>query len=466
VTLRLLGLAEANAVMTALGFGLLPLLRFRPRPLLAERLALAYAVGLAATGVIAANLAVVHVPADWWTLAPLAAAVLVLARWRRPAATAAPVAPPRLDAVTLAALVALAAFLAKAAALLAVKPLLEFDGWAIWATRARALYELGAPMGPVFTDPVYPALQHPLLLPALEALDGHFMGTFDGTAIHLQLLGFALALTGGAWTLLRPLVAPPLLAVTLLAIVVAPAFFDQLATNYADVPLAVFVALGVACLGAWLRSNERELLVAAALFLGAAALTKNEGELFALAAYAAAAFVCGRSRLRALAVAAAATAAVDLPWRIWIAAHHVGIAEYSLTDLFDLGYLREHSDRVRPAAHELLAQILRTPAWSFLVPLALVGLAGALALGAPRAGAFAAAWLLLAYAGLLAIYWISTNPVTSNLYNSSNRTVDSIVVAAALLAPVLLAPGSAAERPEERSAREREQCGEPVRDAP
>jgi hypothetical protein len=160
------------------------------------------------------------------------------------------------------------------------------------------------------------------------------------------------------------------------------------------------------------------------------------------------------------------TVALDAPWRIWIAAHRVKIAEYSFGDLLDHDYLREHSDRVGPAAHELAVQILRTQAWSYLVPLALVGIVGALALGARRAGAFAAGWLVLAYSGLLVVYWISTNPVTSNLYNSSNRTVDSLVVAGALLAPVLLAPASAAERAEERGAGEREESGEAVRRTP
>lgn len=466
MNVRLVGILEANALMVVFGLGLSPLLGFRPRALLVERLALAYAVGFTATGILAAELAAVRVPTDWWMLAALAAVTLLLARRRRGGATATPVAPARLDALTIVALIAVGAVLAKTATLLAVKPLLEFDGWAIWATRARALYEFGGATGAVFTDATYPALQHPLLLPGLEALDGRFMGAFDGTLIHLQLLGFAVALAGGAWALLRPVVAPPLLAATLLAIVLAPAFSDQLATNYADIPLAAFVALGVACLAAWLRTDERELLVGAALFLSAAALTKNEGEFFALAAYVAGACVCGRGRLRPLAVAAAVTVALDAPWRIWIAAHHVNVAEYSLGDLVDYGYLREHSDRVGPAAHELAGQILRTQAWSYLVPLALVGIVGALALGGHRAGVFAAAWLVLAYSGLLVVYWISTNPVTSNLYNSSNRTVDSLVVAGALLAPVLLAPASAAERAEERGAGEREQGGEAVRGAP
>jgi len=41
---------------------------------------------------------------------------------------------------------------------------------------------------------------------------------------------------------------------------------------------------------------------------------------------------------------------------------------------------------------------------------------------------------------MVVIYWISTNPVTNNLYNSSNRTVDAIVVGAAAAVPALLAP--------------------------
>ena len=49
----------------------------------------------------------------------------------------------------------------------------------------------------------------------------------------------------------------------------------------------------------------------------------------------------------------------------------------------------------------------------------------------------------IALAGLLAIYWISTNPVSNHLYNSSYRTVDALVIGGALLIPVLLRAGSA-----------------------
>jgi hypothetical protein len=451
-----LGILEANALMLLLGCFLLPLLGFRSRPLV-DRLLLAYAVGLATGGVLAATLALVFIPLD----APVLFVAVVCAfaawwRWGRHERSSATV--PALDAVSALVLAVPVLLLARAVALFAVRPLHEFDGWVIWATRARALYEFSGPAAPVFTDPTYPALQHPLLLPALEATDAHFMGAWDGTVMHLQLLGFAIAFVGGTWALLRPYVWQPLLAGVLAAVVAAPAVLDQLATNYADVPLALFVALGVAPIALWMTYGERELLVASALFLGAAALTKNEGELFAVCALAAAAATGGRRRLRPIAITAAAVAAIDAPWRIWIATHHVKISEYSISNAFDPGFLRARWSRVGPSAHELLTQIVRVQAWGYLVALALVGVAGAFVVRAPRRGAFVSLWLLLSFAGMVVIYWISTNPVTNNLYNSSNRTVDAIVVGAAAAVPALLAPveamGSSRGRVERREPEE------------
>ncbi len=331
-----------------------------------------------------------------------------------------------------------AAFAVPFARLLTVKPLTDFDAWAIWVMRARALYDFGHPIAPVFTTAPYAALQHPLFLPALDALDFRAMGQFDPTLVHLQMLGFGIAFVGGGWTLLREHASPLMLAATLLAVVTAPTFVIQLQTNYADVPLAVFVAVGTAALALWLRRDAPGLLPAATLFLSAAVLMKNEGEMFALAAFIAAALVAQRSQRRSLGLAALVVVAVDLPWRIWIWAHNVKIAEYSIGNLFSPSYLYDHRDRVGPSARELWSQFSRLEAWSYLVPLIVLGLAGALALRRVRPVLFGVVWLLLSFAGLLAIYWISTNPISSHLFNSSDRTVDSMVIGGALLVPVLL----------------------------
>jgi hypothetical protein len=224
----------------------------------------------------------------------------------------------------------------------------------------------------------------------------------------------------------------------LLAILTAPTFFNQLPTNFADVPLAVLVALGLAALAAWLDSGEAGLLPAAVLFLGAASLTKNEGELFVLAAFVAAAVVAHRPQLRPLGWAALTVAAISLPWRVWIWFHHVKIAVYSLSNLADPGYLRAHSSRVRPSVEELLAQIRSTSSWSYLALLILAGLVAAVVLGRRRLALFGALWLFLSFNGLVAIYWISTTPLTNHLFNTADRTIDSLLIGGALLVPVLV----------------------------
>ncbi len=439
MTSHVVALLVANALMLLLGCGLLPFLRLaRSRRELLTRAPLGYAVGLAATGILAAELAVIHVPLGRVLLPLFAVASLGLGLWR--AGPSPPLRRPDVrDLAPLAVLGCTLLLFVPAARLYAVKPLTESDGWWIWGVRARALYDFGHPVAPVFTDPLYAALQHPLLLPAIEAVDFRFMGAFDGTTVHLQLLAFAVGFVGGAWTLLRATSRPLLLASTLLALVCVPTFFHQLETNYADVPLAMFTALGIAALATWLRTGGEGLLPAAALFLAAAALTKNEGETFALAALVAALCVSRRAQVKPLVLTGAAILVADLPWRIWLEVNHVKIAEYSLSNLFSPSYLSDHSDRVRPIASELWTQIWSVGSWSYLVRLILFAFVAALVLRRFRLALFGIGWLLLSFAGLIAIYWISTNSLTSHLANSSDRTIDSLVLAGGLLVPVLLA---------------------------
>ena len=438
MTTRVLELLLANVLMLVLGCGLLPFLRLaRTRRELLTRAPLGYAVGLAATGILGADLAVAYVSLGRVLLPVLAAVSLFLGLRSVPGGGR----PRRLSISGLPALAVLAATLFVAVPmvrLLAVKPLAERDGWEIWAARARALYEFGHPAAPVFTDPIYPALQHPLLLPGLEAIDFRFMGAFDGTLVHLQLFGLAVGFVGGAWTLFRGTTRPILLAATLLALVATPTFVNQLQTNYADIPLAMFIALGVAALASWLRTGAEGMLPAAALFLAAGALTKNEGEMFALTAILAGLAVARGGQHRPLLLAAGAVFLADLPWRIWIEVEQVKTSDYSLSNLFDPRYLADHADRVGPSAHELLRQIWTLGSWSYLVVLALVALVGAAILGRFRLAGFAAGWLVLSFAGLTAIYWISIHTLSGNLYNSSDRTIDSLVLTAGLLAPILL----------------------------
>jgi hypothetical protein len=440
VTLRIVAICAANALMLAVGAGLLPYLRLATtwRDVV-RRLPLAYAVGMAATGIAAAELALVGIPVGWIVLTCLAAVSLFAGRHRLEAGGPALRARPRLRTLpALAVLIVICVFLGNAARLFTVAPLVDLDGWAIWATRARALYDFGHPVAPVFTSSAYSGLQYPLFLPELEAIDFRFMTAFDGTLLHLQLLGLAIAFVGGAWTLLRPHAPSLVLAVALLAIVTAPAFFGQLQTASADVPLAMLISLGVAALAAWVRTPAAGLLPAATLFLAAGALTKNEGEVFALSAFVAAFAVVGSGRRGQVVRAALVSAALAVPWHIWLAAHHVTGTSFDLSRLLDPGYLVGHWHRVGTAVNELMSHIWTESAWSRLPVVICAGLVSAVVLRRFQAAAFASAWLSLSFAGLLLVYWTSPFPLGSDLYNSADRTIDTLLIGGVLLVPVLV----------------------------
>jgi hypothetical protein len=435
MTGNILLLCLANALMLAVGIGLLPVLGLaQSRRDVLARLPLAYAVGLAATGIVAANLALVDVAVGRVGLPLLAAGSLALGLPRlergRPR--------PGWRRWQLVLLLPTAVYLANAARLFAVKPLLENDSWALWGTRARALYEFGHPVAPVFTEGWYPALQYPLFLPALEAIDFRFFGAVDGTTIHLQELGLAAAFVAAAWTLLLRHSESVVLAAALLAIVTAPMFFRQLQANHADIPVAMLLALGVAALAAWLRSGERGLLPAATLFLAAGALTKNEGELFVVAAFVAAFAVARRVQRRPLAYALGATVACVAPWHVWLLAHDVTATTFNLSHLLHPDYLTSHWFRVVSAQHQLFAHIQLASNTSRLSLVAGVGFACALALGSFRLTAFGAAWLVLSFGVLLCVYWASSQPLYPDLNFSADRTIDTLLVGGVLLVPVLI----------------------------
>jgi hypothetical protein len=450
VTASILALVLANVLMLGLGVGLLPLLRLAATPReLVQRLPIAYAAGLAGTGIASAELALVGIPVGIVALPLLMLVVLALGLRRLGRGGAAEPEDTRRRPWALPALALLAVaavFLANAARVLAVKPLLENDGWALWGLRARALYEFGHPTAPVFTDAVYPALQYPLFLPELEAIDAHFMRGFDGTLIHLQLLGLAVAFVGAAWTLLARRAPSLLAAATLLAIVTAPSFFGQLGTNSADVPLAMLIGLGVTALATWLADGGAGLLPVATLFLSAGAMTKNEGELFAGAAYVVALLVARRAQRRPLLVATGVSLALVLPWHLWLLAHGITATTFALSHLLHPHYLTSHWYRVTSAQDQLLDQIWRHASWTLLPFLAVAGAAAAVLLRRYRVAAFGIAWILVSFAGLLCVYWASPLPLHPNLFNSADRTIDTLVIGGALLVPVLLGrPGAGYE---------------------
>jgi hypothetical protein len=441
-------LAVLNLSYVAVGLGLLPLLGIArtPRTLL-RRSGLAYLSGVAVVGIVAAHLALLNVRLALPHVAALAALSLgaALVRLRRNA-DANDVREPRLPFRTEAWIVAGAALLGTAALFVqasrafAVRPLVAWDAWAIWGTKARALFELGGASGPVFTDAAYAPLQHPLLLPALDAIAVRTSGSFDARVVQAQLLLLAIGFVAAVWSLSWPRVPAEVLAPTLFALVAAPAVLAQLSSALADVPLAFFVALGVSALAVWLGSGERWCLACATLFLGAAMLTKPEGTLYAFAAFVAAlaAVPLARRPTREVLIAVAAVAAVAAPWWIFLGARHVPTAGYEAGDLVDPGLLLGRMDRAWPAAEELMRQLVSS-GWGYLPLVIAAALIAAALAERVDLGVFLLTWLAVAFVGLVGVFVVYRQPIDLILTWAAARTVTTLVVTGAAVAPLLAA---------------------------
>jgi hypothetical protein len=443
LTGSLAGLLFANALYLVIGIALLPLVRIaRTRAELTARLGLGYMLGVATTGALSAHLALIGVPVGLVELVVLALLTGVPA-WRlvrrfteqhrdTPASERGWLGGMS-QVAGIAAFVVALVLLAHAERAYSVRPLVEWDGWAIWAMKARALYDFGGVAHGVFTTAPYGPLQHPLLLPAVEATGFRSMGAFDGTLIHVQLALLAFGFAAALWTLLRERVPAALAGATVLAIVAADSTLRQLASNLADIPLAFFVALGVVALARTLLDAESRLLPMAAIMLGAATLTKPEGLLFAAAALIPFVLIV---RTRSSLLTAAAVALILLPWRIFVAAHGLKNPEYSFGDAVNPSYLSDHSDRVRPALTGVWHQVWSS-GWAWLVPFALVAFAAGLLARRWRLAGFAAAWALLSFGGIVLTFWISVVPIELTLKWAAYRTVASLVIGVAALAPLL-----------------------------
>jgi hypothetical protein len=437
--MRVAALLAANALMFAAGVGLLPLLGIaRSWRQLVARSGLAYLCGMLLAAIVAANLALVHVSFGWIGLAALAALSLVVGGVRL-RGTERPVIR-RPSWIALAGGAVLAAMLIEYWRAFVVAPLNRYDAWAIWALKGHALYAFGWADPAVFAGAAYrfANLDYPILLPSLEAIDFRSMEAFDTRVLHLQFLLVLVAAVAALAALLHDRVPALLLWPSLIAITLAPAVFDQLLTAYADVPLALVFAVGVAAAGRWLVTDERWSLAVATLCFGGALLTKNEGTLFVVTVFVALLLVAAR-RWHALAVAAAVDVALLLPWKLYVRVHDIHDINYSLLDSFDVDHVSGRIG-VGPIAFRTLGSQMTDPRqWGLLLPLFAVVIVAALVLGLRPLPLFALVWPLLSWLGLSWIYVVTHFEYSSYLDSTKQRVVASIVLGAAALTPLLAA---------------------------
>jgi hypothetical protein len=281
---------------------------------------------------------------------------------------------------------------------------------------------------------------YPLLVPVFESIQFRAMGTIDTRAIHLQ---FWLLLVAFVWAILYLGFRRGTLSVWLpivSAVSIAPAVQEQMLTAYADIPMALLLALGVLLLGEWLATRDGRMLILAVVFLAGCANTKNEGLMAAVVALVVAAIllVIGhrRSDLRAFGIGAAAFVAAILPWRAWISVHEIQ-GDISILNGLDPSYLAGRADRLWPSVTALYMQLIDQTSWLYVIPF---GTALALVcLLSRRQRAIATFYLtvgVIAFTALIWVYWISpTEPLGVFLATSTYRVV--AVLAAIAFAALL-----------------------------
>ena len=421
------------------------------------------AVGIAVCGLAAALCAMVGLGVGLLSAAVLvvlvlAAANLLLHGRRPPVGTLVPrpgngIAGRTLELVALVVLAVLSVAILR---VYAATGLAAWDGWAMWAPKAHALYVEGDVWGPVFRDPAY-LMQHqeyPVLLPSLEALSADALGRFDRELIDIESGALLVSFGWGAWALLRLVAAPWLAAGVALGLTGSLHLIDNGSANYADTAVASFTALGLLCALVGMSKGATAPLALSAVFFAAGAMTKVEGLLFALAAIAtllATARGFGRP-LRSVAGFAGAVLALPALWAVVDRLNGPGARNVDRATLTDPDAMLAASGRIPHAAWRLL-----TATWDGWPLACALVVAAVVAAGLVRLWwhvAFLVSWGVLAFGGLVAVYYASAAPIDWLLGTSADRVVFSVVLALASCAPVLVgrAWDVAAVRSEARTA--------------
>jgi len=449
------GVLELNGAFLAAGLSLVWGLRgwcswFE----LLDSLGLALVLGTCSVGVLATIVLTAGTGLATGTIAALCAAVaasgLLLGRLRR---SSLPRVLGKLPAFTpasaISAVAAAAGAIATAAILVAmfrlarVMPLSGGDAFEFWVPKAKVIYFDGGIGSSLFTS-LYNE-RYPLFIPALQAMDFRFMGSANAPELAVQYwflyAGFALA----AASILRRL-SPPWLAWLFVALTgVIPELDGRMLGAQADWPLDLQFALAALLAVAWLRLRELWALVALWIVLAALIATKQEGLLLAGSLYAglaAATFRDWRRTWPPLLAAGVAAYALNVPWRIWWSTRHLMAG--TTTNQAAISNIIHGNARFEASVSLAVRILFSYPMWLLFLPLALAAAALAVTVRGEdrRTGILFLVTAATAFVGFTYVLLLLSPPFLDERQSSTPipRASGSIVLLAAVLAPVLLAP--------------------------
>ena len=409
------GVIAVNAVFTVAGYALLGPQRRR-----LSWAGVALLVGAGAVGTLVFFATIVGLHASLAVAAASAVALVVAGTlfWRRVPAAPEPSVERSLGPLSAAAFgVVTAVCVVGVVGGFRSSPWLD-DVWGIWLPKGLALWHHGlderlfAPNGEYVT---FGVLDYPLWWSVITSLDVQAAGSLDMRVVCAQLAVLTVAFVGAVARLLWDCVRPPVLAGSLLLLVLSPELWRHVQGGLADLPLAIYLGLALLAGARWLQTREPFLLALAGLALSVALQIKTEALVEVAALVLVGALFARRLLWGALALLAA------LPWLVWRWAHDVpGRAELDLTRV----------ERLPDAARALAEHLFDPTEWLVLVPLAIV-----LALLARQPKVLLVPGALLAV--VLVAYWIDRDEINFVLATSAYRVIDPVVLSAAVLIPLL-----------------------------
>jgi len=167
------------------------------------------------------------------------------------------------------------------------EPLGFWDAFAIWNLKARFFFlESGEHWRRAFSDTIsWSHTDYPLLLPLNVARLWTYGASPDHTIPAILSVCFVLLIVALLYGAVRATQGRTMAYFAVFALLATHSFMRQVAWQLADIPLGYFLATSLALVVASHRQKDASsrLLVVAGLSAGAAAWTKNEGLLFALA---------------------------------------------------------------------------------------------------------------------------------------------------------------------------------------
>ncbi len=286
--------------------------------------------------------------------------------------------------VTLAIGAVLVVELALVAVLAIGRPRIAWDGWAHWGMKARALFEEGRVTMTFLEDLTRASTlsDSPLHVPTLEAWLYGWLGYADERLAGVLALATFAALLALCFGALRSWGAGLVTALGLTAVLGSITWLWRVgAASFADVPLALVLAVACVILVRWLETGARGTLVIGAIAAGLLPWVKSDGVmwlavvvvvLFSFGLVHADAVLRGRA-LRAAVFSLLAGMVLSGPWWILVLTSGIGGDNYDLS----LSALIANLDRLGTIVSMQLGML----AWPVWLPIWLgaAGLAAALA---------------------------------------------------------------------------------------